>query len=314
MAGAKRRTPRQKASPSGASTTPTSISTPVFSSRNSVVSETPMTTEVDEEASEHEPPKTRNRARRAAAAQALGGVPEGGRVQKRKAASTVEGLVPNKKKRTTKDNRNFGSSNEDEHTRDSEEGLLVQTKGKGKDKGKARARAFSPATSEGAPSDGSLSDEESIYEESDDSGSAFIVSDEDEEIMLDAAVRMSLQVSRLEDQNGASSSSAQGIEPSPEVARRAAATERKIARIYGVSDGDESFDDSSDDNDRRRRKAKGKAKGKAKSKPKIDVNTVRAAKGRELSPVSEYLERQSLKMEERTMSKKLGRKLTHVRT
>src|SRR6266550_6227033 len=102
MAGAKRRTPRQKASPSGASTTPTSISTPVFSSRNSVVSETPMTTEVDEEASEHEPPKTRNRARRAAAAQALGGVPEGGRVQKRKAASTVEGLVPNKKKRTTK--------------------------------------------------------------------------------------------------------------------------------------------------------------------------------------------------------------------
>ncbi|KAF8351074.1 SNF2 family N-terminal domain-containing protein [Amanita rubescens] len=304
MAGAKRRTSRQKASPSGASTTPTSNSTPAFSSRNSVVSETPMTTEVDE-ASEHEPPKTRNRARHAAAAQALDGVPGGGRVQKRKAASSVEMLVQNKRKRTTKGIRKSESSDEDGH---SEEDLPRQTKGKGKNKGKARARAFSPVTSERAPSDGSLSDEESIYEESDDSGSAFIASDEEEEIMLDAAVRMSLQVSRLEDQNGASSSSAQGIEPSPEVARRAAATERRIARLYGVSDSDESFDDSSDDNVRR----KGKAKGKAKSKPKIDVKTIRAAKGRELSPVSEHLERQALKMEEKTMSKKLGRKLTHA--
>lgn len=268
-----------------------------------------MTTEVDE-ASEHEPPKTRSRARRAAAAQALDGVPVGGPVQKRKAASSVEMLVPNKKKRTTKGNGKLGSSNEDELSRDSEEDLPVQTKGKGKGKGKARARALSPATSEGAPSDGLLNDEESIYEESDDSGSEFIVSEEDEAIMLDAAVRMSLQVSRREFQNGASSSFAQNIEPSPEVSRRAAAAEREIARIYDVSDSEESFDDSSDDNVGRRRKAK----GKAKSKSKIDVKTVRAAKGRGLSPEAEHLERQALKMEERTMSRKLGRKLTHVRT
>ena len=154
-----------------------------------------------------------------------------------------------------------------------------------------------------------------------------VVSDEDEAIMLDAAVRMSLQTSRLEAQNGASSSTARDIELSLDVARRAAAAELMVAQNYGVSDSNGlqmiadsdlelAFSDESSDNVRRRGKAKGKAKAKAKSKSKakIDVKAVRAAMGRGLSKLSELIERKSLKAEEMAMSSKLCRKLTHVRT
>lgn len=330
MARAKRRSSTQNVSPSGASTTPTSNSTPMFSSRNSVVSETPMTTEIDEEASEHvKPPPRRASARRASAAQALNSVSGRGRVQKRKAATSIEPVASNKKKRITGSSMKSELNNQETDSEGSEqESTRHIIQGKGKGKGKARAQEPPPAAAEGA-SDGSLSGEEPICEESDDSGSEFVVSDEDEAIMLDAAVRMSLQTSRLEAQNGASSSTARDIEPSLDVARRAAAAELMVAQNYGVSDSNGlqmiadsdlelAFSDESSDNVRRRKKAKGKAKGKAKakskSKAKIDVKAVRAAMGRGLSKLSELIERKSLKAEEMAMSSKLCRKLTHVRT
>ena len=329
MARAKRRSSTQKVSPSGASTTPTSNSTPMFSSRNSVVSETPMTTEIDEEASEHvKPPPERAIARRTSAVQSLNRVPGRGRVQKRKAAMSIEPEAPIKKKRVTRTSIKSELNNIEAHSEGTEqEDMLHVVQGKGKGKGKARAQDPPPTAAESA-SDGSLSGEEPICEESDDSGSEFIVSDEDEEIMLDAAVRMSLQTSRLEAQNGASSSAAHNIELSLDVVRRAAAAERMVAQNHDVSDGrmiadsdlELSFsDESSDVNIVRRRgnvkgKAKSKSKSKSKLKSKIDVKAVRAAMGWGISNASELKERKALKAEEMAMSSKLCRKLTHVRT
>ncbi|KAF8716380.1 hypothetical protein AX14_012368 [Amanita brunnescens Koide BX004] len=327
MARAKRRTPTQKISPSGASTTPTSNSTPVFSSRNSVVSETPMTTEIDEEDLEHvEPRKTSVRARRSIASQTLNGVPQRGRVPKRKAAASTERVAPNKK-RATRGNMKAESSNDEKGSEQDLPGSAQHIarskgKGKGKGKGKAQARKSPPTAAESAPLEDSLSDEEPMYDESDDSGSEFVVSDKDEELMLDAAVRMSLQTSCSEAQNGASSSAVHNIEPPPDVMRRAAAAERRVARNHAAnldsdvfrmivdSDPESSFSDgSSNDNVVRRRR---NGKKKAKSKSKIDVKTVRAAMGRGLSPMSELQERKALKSEQMAMSRQLGRKLTHA--
>lgn len=323
MARAKRRSSTQHASPDGASTTPTSNSTPMFSSRNSVASETPMTTEIDEEALEHvKPPPKRARARRASAVQTLDSVPGRGRVQKRKAATSIEPVASNKKKRITRSSMKSELNNKETHSEGSEQEdtrHIVQDNGKGKGKGKARARETPPAAAASA-SDGSLSGEES-----DDSGSEFIVSDEDEEVMLDAAVRMSLQTSRSEAQNGASSSTVHNIELSLDIVRRAAAAERMVTQNHGVSDSDGfrmiadsdpelSFSDESSDDVRRRGKGKGKAKSKPKLKSKIDVKAVRAAMGRGLSNASELKERKALKAEEMAMSSKLCRKLTHVCT
>jgi DNA repair protein RAD16 len=326
MARAKRRSSTQNVSPSGASTTPTSNSTPMFSSKNSVVSETPMTTEIDEAASEHvKPPPERARARRASAVQALNSVSGRGRVQKRKAATSIKPVASNKKKRITRSSMKSELNNQETDSEGSEqESTRHIVQGKGKGKGKARAREPPPAAAESA-SDGSLSGEEPICEESDGSGSEFVVSDEDEEIMLDAAVRMSLQTSRLEAQNGASSSAVPNIELSLDVARRAAAAELMVAQNHGVSDSNGfhmmadsdlelAFSDESSDSVRRRGKGKGKGKAKSKSKSKIDVKAVRAAMGRGLSNASELKERKALKYEEMVMSSKLCRKLTHVRT
>ncbi|KAK2462283.1 hypothetical protein APHAL10511_005589 [Amanita phalloides] len=328
---AKRRASRKKASRSETSTTPTSTATPLFSSRNSVVSETPMTTEAEEEALEYaEPRKSRSRARRATTAPAPNFASEGGRVRKRKIATQSITVGRNKRKRTAQGRVKSGLDDEKEYSQDSEQSFsinkrpAVQTNRKGK--GKARARAPSPAI-ENLLSDDALDDEKPMYDEdSDDSGSEFIASDEeaaaslderDEEIMLDAAVRMSLQTSRIEARNGASSSFARSVEPSRGAAWRAAALERKIARYRSNSDNEDIelipdsdhgslFSDESSDASIQRKKRKRKGTSKAKSKVKIRVGTTR---GRDLSPTSE---RKALKAEEKMLSSKLGRKLTHA--
>ncbi|KAF8629639.1 hypothetical protein AX15_003370 [Amanita polypyramis BW_CC] len=329
MAGAKRRMPKQRVSRSGASTTSTSTPTPVFSSRNSVASETSLATEVDEEApGALDPPKTRSRAKRATAAQNRNPNTEGSsttrRVSKRKAEAYIEIVVPKKRKKTVRDDVDLGSESDNEE-RGMGEDCLVDSKNKGKGKGKAKTRSPSPVAMH---SDSFISDGDLVYEESDDSGSEFVDSadednlpddEEEEEIMLDAAVRMSLQTSRMEAQNGASSSS-RNIQPPSEAARRAAAAERRVMQNHNSSPSDVDFampfdtdshsafsDESSDVPVKRRRKGKGKRASRGKSKAKIGVNAKRAGMG----PRALLLqERQQLKAEEKAMSKKLGRKLT----
>lgn len=279
-----------------------------------------MTTEIDEEAPDQPALPKRRRASRATTARTVNEQASATpRALKRNAAAFVEIVVSNKRKRITQN----GDIPTDTQS-------AVQTRGKGK--GKAWARESSLAAVESAFSDALLGANEVIYVESDDSGSEYIASEnevapsvdeEDEVIILDAAVRMSLQTLRIEAQNGGSSSSGGIIEPSPEVVQRAIAVERRLARNHDSSDFDDfeaapdsdfELSDSDEYSDspavRRRGKGASKTKAKLKTKPKTDVKTVRAAMGRDLSPDSEDRERQLLKAEERALSKKLGRKLT----
>lgn len=311
MAPARNRVKESYTSRSATSTTASSSSTPVFSSRNSVASETPLATEIDDELVKSPAGiRTRSRAKRSAATQSVDGTPEIDKVSgasKRRVTAKgtyVEVVAP---KKISRKNANSLQRSEDQQAQDVEEvsptpALRTNTKGKGK------------ATSKRALSDGLLTDDELDIQESDESGSEFVVSDEseNEELMIDAAVRMSLQTSRLED--GAGPSSARDIEPSPEVVLRAAVAEQRVTDgafgppIQVDSESDLfSSDDSGDGSVVRGRKgwwAKAKAKAKAKA---IADATKPMGRSRVTSP-----ERLALKREERALSRKLGRKLTHA--
>ncbi|CAK5264719.1 unnamed protein product [Mycena citricolor] len=188
-----------------------------------------------------------------------------------------------------------------------------ERKAPAKGKGKARA-ARSPSPIDDNISEVALEyDEAAEIEESEDSGSEFIVSDiesvgnalqsegdadenpdEDDEIMLDAAIRISLQAN-----NTASSSSSRLISANPAAILRAAAAEARLTRSQqGVSDV---VDDSAMDVDEKR---KGKKKATARSSPKrMTLKEMRAA--RRIS------KRENL-AEERALRKELGRRLTHA--
>lgn len=185
-------------------------------------------------------------------------------------------------------------------------------------------------------------DEDRDLDESDTSGSEFVASDdesafegsggpgnedhsaadsdsEDEDaLMLQLAVRNSLNANR-EDAGESSSASM-----SPAALLAAAAAERRLTRANRSIDVDDSAmeflgDLSSESDDEplsRRGKAKGKGKGKAKAKASVDPPKVmtfaelrklrREAKNKNLE------ETKATRMEEKAMRKRLGRRLTYV--
>ncbi|PFH50572.1 hypothetical protein AMATHDRAFT_3854 [Amanita thiersii Skay4041] len=324
MAPATRRSSRKHASSCGTSESPTSASTPVFSSRNSIASETPMTTEVDEQDEEVEVPRKRARHHRVAATEKPGKEVEADSVALRRTSRRrvvnrevyVEVPVTKKAKNVVKNN-------------DTLENISLSARNKDKGKGKAPVRG--PLLVESDNENGG----DLLLDESDgDSDPDFIVSEddghssedmdsEDEVVMLDAAVRMSIQTARLEARNGASSSTALAIRPSLDAARRAVLAERRFSRarmsisdddllvVVDDSDGDGSGDSGnseisfpddelSDTPHLIRRKKKAKQKGQPL---KATLDKCQAA-------YDMVRERLALKAEEKTLSRKLGRKLT----
>jgi DNA repair protein RAD16 len=166
---------------------------------------------------------------------------------------------------------------------------------------------------------------EEFKESSGTSGSEFVASEEDEddsedeEIMLDAAVRLSLQTIAT---NGASTSSGRTLGPSPAAALRAAAAERRLARNqkalalateYDDDDADASDSDSrsvtsmSDEEPLAKKVKKPKKQTTARSKAVVTtLQDLRQRRKRALDLKKE------LKKEERELMAKLGRRLTHV--
>ncbi|KAF5320985.1 hypothetical protein D9619_001153 [Psilocybe cf. subviscida] len=160
-------------------------------------------------------------------------------------------------------------------------------------------------------------------DESDDSGSEFNMSEEepqdqeDEEFMLDTAVRLSLNETSLS-QAGPSSRVAG---PSAASLLRAAAAERRLSRkdkAESVSDDEEEAvdsddldDDSSSDDEPLSKKAKGKGKKSLSSSKK--VMTLAGMKEHDREKKKAVREaRNANKAEERLLAQKLGRKLTHA--
>jgi len=164
-------------------------------------------------------------------------------------------------------------------------------------------------------------------QESDDSGSEFQASEDDveeEEIMVDAAVLMSLQTMSA---NGAGTSGCV-TGPSPAATLRAAAAERRLAHgiqmvddsialtnsgALDVSDDDPASDTSSDAEPL----LQGKLKPSAKSRKKLSAvkkRTMTDAEKRKAERTSYLSSRRANKAKERDLIRKLGRRLTHVST
>ncbi|KIM45770.1 hypothetical protein M413DRAFT_440809 [Hebeloma cylindrosporum] len=208
-------------------------------------------------------------------------------------------------------------------------------RGKGKQKtttvsskGKGKAKAVeTPVVSEDEEGNLEYNEDESLkIEESDDSGSEFQASEdeaEDEEIMVDAAVLMSLQTMSA---NGASTS-ARVAGPSPAATLRAAAAERRLARrnqmieiddsiafdnaVLDVSDDDPASDTSSDEEPLQ----KGKLKPSAKPTKKLSAakkGTMTDGETRKAGRTAYLSSRRANKAKERGLIRKLGRKLTHA--
>lgn len=142
--------------------------------------------------------------------------------------------------------------------------------------------------------------------------------EEDEVIMLDAAIRESLQSARP-DRNGGAGSSKPNASSNSAAALRAAAAEKRLAHAnqsidvddFQMASGTESEADSSEEEPLS--KGKGKAKGKKTSKivkirDTTSVKFMSIAKQR----AQDRKDARLAKKEERNMRKQLGRKLTRV--
>ncbi len=182
-------------------------------------------------------------------------------------------------------------------------------------------------------------DEDRDLDESDTSGSEFVASDdesafegsggpgnedhsaadsdsEDEEaLMLQLAVRNSLNANSED----AGESSSASMSPA---ALRAAAAERRLTRANRSIDVDDSameilgdlFSESDDEPLSRRGKVKGKGKGKAKASadpPKV-MTFAELRKLRREAKNKNLEETKATRMEEKAMRKRLGRRLTYV--
>jgi DNA repair protein RAD16 len=172
-------------------------------------------------------------------------------------------------------------------------------------------------------------DESLKIQESDDSGSEFQASEdeeEDEEIMVDAAVLLSLQTMSA---NGAGTSDCVAGS-SPAAILRAAAAERRLARrnqmveigdsiafktsgALDVYDDDPASSVSSDEEPL----SKGKLKPSAKPTKQISAmkkRTMTDAEKRKVERTAYLSSRRANKAKERDLIRKLGRRLTHVST
>ncbi|KAJ3505689.1 hypothetical protein NLJ89_g7288 [Agrocybe chaxingu] len=154
-------------------------------------------------------------------------------------------------------------------------------------------------------------------DESDLSGSEFEPDDseQDEEIMLDAAVRLSLQTLS---QNGASSSSNRINGADTAAVLRAAAAERRLARnskfdVDDFVDYDTEDLDASSSEDEPLSKGKGKAKpAKVSSSVKKSMTISKLNRARRQERRAFSAARKENKKEERALVLKLGRSLTHA--
>lgn len=175
---------------------------------------------------------------------------------------------------------------------------------------------MTPESDEDAGSgDGSLEYDEAqeSIDESEPSGSEFEVSDseEDDEIMLDAAVRESLETASSK----VASSSKRATGPSREAIKRAEAAERRIARQQQLVSESEDFDSegldaSSEDEPLAATTAKGKKASKSGSSRMTQSELRKLARERRSANLTA---KQAIKKEERAEVKRLGRRLTHVR-
>ena len=173
-------------------------------------------------------------------------------------------------------------------------------------------------------------DSEPEIEESEDSGSEFEIDEEqdkeDQEIMLDAAVRLSLQTASP---NGAGSSSKRAAGPNPAAILRAAAAERRLAMTHRAANDAEFNSDDLDgieideDGSSSDEEALSKGKGKATAKPTKKIVPMSTTSENSMT-ISEMRQsqraarkaflsaRRANKKEERALITKLGRRLTHV--
>lgn len=157
-------------------------------------------------------------------------------------------------------------------------------------------------------------------------------SENDDEIMLDAAIRESLQTARLDNPscNGAGSSSRASASSNPAAALRAAAAERRLARANQTRDIDDcgvlelntlGSDAQSSSDEELLSKAKGKGKAKMPKKLATVYDTtsnkfMSISQRRKLNREQRKLaaaSRRGNRKEELAMMKLLGRKLTYVR-
>ena len=243
--------------------------------------------------------------------------------------------------------------------------MTPPTKNKGKGKAPLRSKRPVEENDGGASESGLEYDEDALLEESDDSGSEFVASDEevefapdehrreddplaisrkfgssykqtisdrdedsmddDEDVMVNAAIQMSLQITRP---SHASSSSNNLISPNPVVALRAAATERRLTRAQKTVDADDfemavgSDDASASDSEEEPLSKKGK--GSFKGNPTKKAVTVRDTSSIKAMTMTELrrmrrderqrvtAERRKNKKEELALMKQLGRRLTYV--
>lgn len=209
-----------------------------------------------------------------------------------------------------------------------------KNKNKGKGKGRVPVRSSSPAEDDDAQLESGLEyDDDPFLEESDGSGSEFVVSDDEESgagdeseaeaLMLDAAIRMSFETNR----NVASSSATQLVSPNPAAVLRAAAAERRLNRAnkdIDVDDypigGDDGASSSYSESDVPLSKSKGKGapKNAKKSVAVYDTTKKKHMTLAQLRQAKREERRQSnaarkeLKAEEKALRRELGRPLTYA--
>ncbi|CAA7259589.1 unnamed protein product [Cyclocybe aegerita] len=184
-----------------------------------------------------------------------------------------------------------------------------------KSKGKAKAKAVETPPPSDDDEEELMSDDENDpmdVDESDLSGSEFEPDDseQDEAIMLGAAVRLSLQTLS---QNGASSSSNRINGADPAAVLRAAAAERRLAR-NSKFDVDDFVDYGSDDLDASSSEDEPLSKGKVKvsSSVKKSMTISELNRARRQGRKTFLAARKENKKEGRALMLKLGRSLTHA--
>ncbi|KAG5341020.1 hypothetical protein C0989_012224 [Termitomyces sp. Mn162] len=340
MARVTRSSARRPASSTPTSTTATTDSSPIFSAQvSTAASETPATSDSEALLKKSQVTRTRGIAR------------------KRAASSDLDDSEPEESvsvKRPALKRRAVSSTCYVE--------IATTSKGKGKAKvpsrrnGKQKSKTFvapTPASSDDedieVESDASLEYKE--IDESEGSGSEYVVSEEEDEntfvasdsdeeaVMLAAATEMSLQTARSYGVSGSSSSSRNSTNKVAALA--AAAAERRMNRANKdldvddyVSGDDEEFDESGSDSDvPLSSKGKGKGKGKVKGKGK---GKGPAKKGKKADPApwptvprkhmtlaqlrAEKREqrhkanawKKEIKAEEQKLMRELGRRLTYA--
>ncbi|KAJ8086064.1 DNA repair protein rad16 [Marasmius tenuissimus] len=148
-------------------------------------------------------------------------------------------------------------------------------------------------------------------------------SEDEDDVMLDAAIRLSREEAQGGDDAGPSSSRDASSRVNPQALLRAAAAERRLSKrketTFGVDDSAMDLDDlsslSSDESDVPLAKGKGKGKGKGKAKTQTKTKTV-PDDGKSLTLAQRRKLRREAsnptKAEEKALRKKLGRKLTHA--